>query len=374
MKESPRPSVRRRAARVRHAPLTTSRRLAIRRALLRWYDGHRRDLPWRRREGDAYAQWVAEIMLQQTRVETVLAYYERFLKRFPDVAALARAAPQEVLKAWEGLGYYRRVLHLHRAAQQLHERAQEVPQTFDALRALPGIGDYTAAAIASIAGGEARAAVDGNVARVIARLCGVNDDVLSPAGRASVQCLADELLAPRRAGDFNQAWMDLGSGVCTPRGPDCARCPLAAQCVAVRDGLQDVLPLRGAGRRAPREVKLIAAVISCNGRVLVRQRPTGGLWSGLWELPSVELAEGVAPLGALRDLLAQEGVRVAGRAKRSARVTHALTHRLLTFDVYTGLSDGSGKVMSPARRWADADEREALPFSTAHRRILAAAL
>ncbi len=348
--------------------------MAIRRALLRWYDRARRDLPWRRRAGDAYAQWVAEIMLQQTRVETVRDYYERFLKRFPDVGALARAAQEEVLKAWEGLGYYRRVLHLHRAAQQLHACGQEVPRTFDALRKLPGIGDYTAAAIASIAGGEARAAVDGNVARVIARLCGVRDDVLSPAGRAAIQGLADELLAPRRAGDFNQAWMDLGSGVCTPRRPDCGRCPLAGQCVARRDGLQDMLPLRGEGRRAPREVKLIAAVMMREGRVLVRRRPVGGLWSGLWELPNVELNNGAAPGRALRALLAQEGVRPAGRAKRIASVTHVLTHRVMTFDVYTGRVEGEVENELPSRQWADADERAALAFSTAHRRILAAAL
>ena len=170
-------------------------RATIRRGLLRWYDRHRRDLPWRRHNGNGYAQWVAEIMLQQTRVDTVIAYYDRFLRRFPSVGSLARADHNEVLKHWEGLGYYKRALHLHRGARQVVEQGGAVPSNTASLRGVPGIGAYTAAAIASIAFGQRAAAVDGNVARILARLFGVRDNVLSPTGKPSYQAVLDYFTA-----------------------------------------------------------------------------------------------------------------------------------------------------------------------------------
>ncbi|MCH7849578.1 MAG: A/G-specific adenine glycosylase, partial [Planctomycetes bacterium] len=223
--------------------IPTADRARIRRRLLAWYDRNRRDLPWRRRAADPYAQWVAEAMLQQTRVDTVLNYYERFLKRFPDVPALARASREVVLKHWEGLGYYRRVVHLHEAAKQLAADGAAIPNSSHELRRLPGVGPYLAAAIASIAFGERAAAVDGNVARVISRLMGVTDDVQSGPGRRTIQSLADQLIPPGRPGDFNQAWMDLGSAVCTSRSPDCDACPLSGECVALATGMTDELPV-----------------------------------------------------------------------------------------------------------------------------------
>ncbi|RME41626.1 MAG: A/G-specific adenine glycosylase, partial [Planctomycetota bacterium] len=232
--------------------LPSALRARIRRALLRWYDRHARDLPWRRRRHDPYAQWVAEIMLQQTRVETVIRYYERFLRRFPDVNRLAAARHDTLLKYWEGLGYYRRALHMHEAARRIVKEGNGLPASAEAWRRLPGIGEYTAAAVASIAFGEPVAAVDGNVARVLARLFGVTDAVAPSEGRRRIRGIADRLVSPSRPGDFNQAWMDLGSMVCTPRGPRCDVCPLASCCrSAHRVETVGRLPRRGRHRPLP---------------------------------------------------------------------------------------------------------------------------
>lgn len=349
------------------------RRRAIQRRLLDWYHVNRRDLPWRRREGDAYAQWVAEIMLQQTRVETVIAYYERFLSRFPTVAALARAGHDEVLKAWEGLGYYRRVLHLHNAARAIDADGRNMPATAEGLRQLAGVGDYTAAAIASIAYGEPVAAVDGNVARVIARLFGVENDVLSAKGKTVLGRLAAELIPADRPGDFNQAWMDLGSSHCGPRSPSCGECPLVTLCVARRNGLTDRLPVRGLGRdTAVPSLTFLVGIFVDRGRVLVRRRPTGGLWSGLWELPNREVASATSARRALRALAGESGVRLSGSARPAGVVKHRLTHRAITFHAHvaraTPVDHGGGPL--PGYRWVSDGALECLSISTAHRRIL----
>src|SRR5512137_1830169 len=204
--------------------------------LLRWYAAHKRELPWRKTH-DPYRIWVAEIMLQQTQVETVISYYMRWLRRFPTVARLAAAPLDEVLAHWEGLGYYARARNLHRAAKLLVEKSRgQLPQTLDGLRALPGIGLYTAAAIGSIAFGIDAAALDGNLKRVLARIFDVRQDVTSPGGEKSVRALAESLVPPGRAGDYNQALMDLGATICTPRAPRCDACPVQTLCEAYRLG------------------------------------------------------------------------------------------------------------------------------------------
>lgn len=350
-------------------------RTRIRRKLLRWYDRHRRDLPWRRRSGDPYAQWVAEIMLQQTRVETVIAYYNRFLRRFPDITALAVADHEDAVKRWEGLGYYRRILHLHRAAKLIHERGGEVPTSAAELQRLPGVGVYTAAAIASIAFGEKAAAVDGNVARVLARLFGVRCDVLSTPGKRQMHDLATQLLAPGRPGDFNQAWMDLGSAVCTPRSPHCPRCPLKADCVATRTGCAASLPHRGVSRNNRRpQVDIVVGVFVHKHKVLMRRRPTGGLWSGLWEFPNVERNDGDAPSRLVRRLASDNNLRITAGLRRTATVGHELSHRSLTFHVY--LVDVDRETEDSPRnastRWVAGRGFRRLSISTAHRKILAA--
>src|SRR5271167_3184483 len=247
----------------------------LRTALLDWYQQNRRELPWRR-SADPYRVWVSEIMLQQTRVAAVLDHYARFMQRFPTVQALAAAREPSVLAAWSGLGYYHRARRMHQAAKMfVRERQGEFPRTAEAWRGLPGIGRYTAAAIASIAFGEAVAAVDGNVERVLGRMLGRD------AARKNVWQSAEELLDRRCPGDFNQAMMELGATICTPRAPQCALCPLNAWCKS-RSG-DDQRP------QAPRKRKQLCYALAPKGRaVLLVQRPkTASLMAGMWELPAI---------------------------------------------------------------------------------------
>jgi len=338
-------------------------RLSIRRRLLSWYDRNKRDLPWRRRHSDPYAQWVAEIMLQQTRVETVLRYYEPFLSRFPTVTALARADHQTVLKMWEGLGYYRRILHLHQAARELAATKREIPTSADGLRELQGVGDYTAAAIASIAYGEPVAAVDGNVARVIARLLGL-PEASTAAARRQIQCQADQLLSRKRPGDFNQAWMDLGSRICLPRTPNCPECPLRSCCTTGLAGGR--LPAR---KPAPKveNCSMLVGMVMHKDRLLVTRRPEGGLWSGLWEFPS-QICESRTAASIVDQLASAHSIVVPGHPRKLGLVRHDLTHRRIRFHVYEAQIDDAPPRPKSAR-WVTQDAFERLPVSTAHRRI-----
>ena len=252
--------------------------------LLSWYAKNARELPWRGHT-DPYAVWVSEVMLQQTRVETVIPYFERWMARFPTVEALAAATQQDVLNLWEGLGYYSRARRLHRAAQiVVAEYEGELPADVDKLRDLPGIGRYTAAAIASIAFNLDEAALDGNIRRVLARVCHVSEVVSSGQGKRILWALAEEHLPPGRAGDYNQAMMDLGATVCTPNDPACQRCPMADSCRARVLGIQDQLPVKKAKPPIPHHT-VTAAVIHRNGHILIAQRPQNGLLGGMWEFP-----------------------------------------------------------------------------------------
>jgi len=231
-------------------------------------------------------------MLQQTRVETVIPYYNRWIDRFPTVAALAAATQQEVLAAWEGLGYYSRARNLHRTARYLAEKyAAQLPADFDLLRRLPGVGRYTAAAIASIAFGLDQPALDGNIRRVLSRLFDVTEPARSPASERRLWELAAQHLPPGRAGDYNQALMDLGATLCTPRTPDCPRCPLAEYCQARLSGVQEQRPVKLPRPSIP-HYTVTAAVIGRDGLVLITQRPEGGLLGGLWEFPGGKVQEG----------------------------------------------------------------------------------
>ena len=371
-------------------------RRSIRRKLLRWYDRNKRDLPWRRRAGNPYAQWVAEVMLQQTRVETVVAYYDRFMKRFPNIKSLAGARHDTVLKHWEGLGYYRRIHHLHEAARLLHKGHRKIPTTAAELRKLPGIGDYTASAIASIAYGEPVAAVDGNVARVVARLRGITADILTPIGRRRVQTAVTQLLSKVRAGDFNQAWMDLGSSICTPKSPNCDACPLVSHCSAVATGRVGFLPVRRR-KKPPRSVEFVVGVFIRDGGWLLRRRPRGGLWSGLWEFPTIELnltgnsntrAAGFSPRGVtngettvhteqlLHELAQQCHLTLEDKPICAGMVRHQLTHMTLTFHVYVALCGDNRVAGTNGRpvRWVTSRGLSRISISTAHRKVLSAAL
>ena len=254
--------------------LSSRRRESFRSRLLTWYDGNRRDLPWRQ-TSDPYRIWLSEIMLQQTRVGAVLDHYRRFLERFPDVQSLARARQQSVLAAWSGLGYYRRARNLHACAKVIaKERGGKFPQKAKELQELPGIGRYTAAAIASIAFGQSSAVVDGNVERVFQRLTGTPE-----LSACATWELAEDLLAPKRPGDFNQAMMELGAMVCLPKEPKCSVCPVMHYCTA-----------RGAQSKSEKEVRNVREIAfgwSQRGDSiwLVQRSKTLGLMPGMWELP-----------------------------------------------------------------------------------------
>lgn len=338
---------------------------SIRRRLLNWYDKNKRDLPWRRRERDPYAQWVAEIMLQQTRVETVLRYYEPFLVKFPTFDALAKAGHQDVLKMWEGLGYYRRVLHLHRAVQGLCETGKGIPTTVDGLQELPGVGLYTASAIASIAFDEAAAAVDGNVARILSRLLGMQE-ISSASARAQIQDEANRLLCKKRPGDFNQAWMDLGSSVCLPRAPLCGICPLRRLC-AIGNSSGKQLPAPKS-KAAPIACSIVVGMVSSKDRLLLQRRPEGGLWSGLWEFPSLEFKKKNDP-DVLDRFAAAHSLAVQGRAQKIGVVRHQLSHRSISFHVFAAEIAEASPRTGKSVRWVSQDAFEGLPVSTAHRRI-----
>jgi A/G-specific adenine glycosylase len=297
---------------------------ALRRAVLAWYDGAKRDLPWRKTR-DPYRVWLSEVMLQQTRVETVVPYFERFLSRFPTVEALAEAPVGDVLALWSGLGYYRRARMLHEAARQIAGRP--FPRTVDTLRAIKGIGPYTAGAVASIAYGEPAALVDGNVARVFARIFVVEDDVRAGRGLGKIWKIAEELAPGERPGDWNQALMELGATICVPREPRCLLCPARAHCGAYDQGKTAELP-RLARKTRPVPVHRAALVAETpRGLVLARRRPEG-LFGGMWEPPSLDAG------GDLRERFsALLGVKL-GELEPRGSITHVLSHRRMQVDVH----------------------------------------
>lgn len=351
-----------------------AQRATIRRKLLGWYDRLGADLPWRRRQNDPYAQWLAEIMLQQTRVDTVIHYYDRFLKKFPTYTSLARARHETVLKCWEGLGYYRRILYLHRAVQQLHKRGMKIPDTFDELRKLPGVGEYTAGAIASIAFDRRVAAVDGNVARVLARLMGVHQDVQSKTGRMQINQYANQLVPLKRPGDFNQAWMDLGRTICTPRWPKCSECPLKSVCVSDQQGLAHSLPVRNGrhGKTIPL-VTIVVGILLDRDRMLIRRRPTGGLWSGLWEFPNMECKRKSGDVRLVDELAHDEKVSLQDQSEKIGVISHQLTHRSLRFHLYIcRVKMNKHQKLNSHRKWVTNKMFQRLSVSTAHRKIMSA--
>jgi A/G-specific adenine glycosylase len=257
--------------------------LPIRRTLLAWYGRNRRDLPWRR-TSDPYSIWISEIMLQQTRVAAALPYYERFLARFPTVRALAAAPEQELLAAWAGLGYYSRARNVHKAARAM-AASGDFPRDYETIRALPGVGDYTAAAVASIAFGLPFAAVDGNVLRVLSRVTAESGDIMHAATRKRLASVAGNLLDRNRPGDFNQALMELGATVCLPHTPQCGVCPVARHCAAFQSGRESEFPIRTKPAARAGELQTLF-YIQRGSRVLMWQRPRDSRrLAGFWELP-----------------------------------------------------------------------------------------
>jgi A/G-specific adenine glycosylase len=322
---------------------TWVRVLSVRTRLLQWFDRAKRDLPWRR-DRDAYRVLVSELMLQQTRVDVVIPYYERWMALWPDVASLAAAPLDDVLAAWSGLGYYRRARSLHEIARRVvAEHGGRLPDDPERLRELPGIGPYTAAAVASIAYERPASVVDGNVERVVCRLLAIADDpgaersrVVAEAARRLVTGVVpgeDAAAAPpfARFGDVNQALMELGATVCTPANPSCPTCPVARSCLANRAGLQGDLPKRRE-RRATVDVLLRAALVRRGDEFLLVRRPEGTLLSGLWELPTTQGDEDLAALARRVSRVLGSDVVLPPRPARSFR--HTITHRRLTVDVH----------------------------------------
>jgi len=340
------------------------------RALLRWFDAHRRDLPWRR-QPSPYRTLVSEFMLQQTVVATVEPYFERFVARFPDFAALAAAREDEVTALWSGLGYYARARNLRRAAMAVvADHGGVLPRDEETLRALPGIGPYTAAAVAAIAFDRPAFALDGNGIRVLARLFAVREPVNLPQTREYLHELGQSLVPAVRAGDFNQAMMELGALVCAPRSPGCSACPVRLHCAAVRLGVApEELPVKQP-RAARRAVAIACALVERGGRVLLVRRQPGELLAGTWALPSADIAEGAPAEDAARAAASAEGVVTAAPPVFRGRVRHVFTHRDLTADVFA-VSAKRASSASPERRWVAHDELAELGISSFTRKTLA---
>lgn len=342
---------------------------AIQRALLNWYRAHRRDLPWRRTR-DPYAIWLSEMLLQQTRVESAIPYYERILAAFPTVADLAAAQLDELLKLWAGLGYYRRARHLHAAAcAVVRDLGGKLPQSLADWRKLPGIGDYTAGAIASIAFDEPAPAVDGNIKRVYARLCAITESVDNAPTIARIWRIAEGLLPQDSPGDFNQALMELGARICTPTQPACLTCPVQDHCRAAARCVQDALPVR-APKKQPPEVRELAVAVRKGVRLLVVKRPERGLLAGLWELPARELdsGQGCAP----HDVAAAFGVSIF-TPQRVGIVQHVFTHRRLEREIWLA-EFASGRVKRDkhtAHCWLTPAKLDELALATVDRKTLA---
>lgn len=344
----------------------------MRSALLSWFERLARDLPWRRTR-DPYRIWLSEVMLQQTRVETVTPYYRRFLAAFPDVAALARAPLEEVLRRWSGLGYYSRARSLHAAARIVAgARGGEFPARAEAWLELPGVGRYTAAAIASIVSGEELAVLDGNVKRVLSRLTCFRRPIDTPAAEQRLWKLAELMLERGAPGAFNQAMMELGATVCVPRRPRCEECPIRKHCRAAFRGVQSQFPRRRS-RAAVSQFAAVAAVLERGDSLLMVRRPPSGLLGGLWELPGGEVRDAEPPDAALlRNLSERFGLAVAAGARIGA-VQHAFTHLRLTVHVHRcrRIHGRVRPVVHDAFRWVRRSEIDQLALSSLDRRMLA---
>ncbi len=314
--------------------LTPEHLARLRSGLLAWYDRQRRDLPWRD-EPDPYRVWVSEVMLQQTQVTTVIPYYERFLQRFPHLADLAAASLDEVLKVWEGLGYYARARHLHAAARQvMADYGGQLPASYASLRRLPGLGDYAAGALASIAFGERVPAVDGNVKRVLARLFAVSHPIGEGATARRLRAIAAELTPPDRPGDFNQALMELGATLCLPAAPRCLLCPVQAECAGLAQGIQESLPVKSPRRALPHYDVTAAVIRRDDGCLLIAQRKPEAMLGGLWEFPGGKCQPGETLPDCLRREIREElGVEIEiGRQLTTIR--HGYTHFRMSLHVF----------------------------------------
>lgn len=340
----------------------------VRRNLLEWFAIHRRPMPWRD-DPNPYYVWLSEVMLQQTQVATVIPYFERFVARFPTIEALANASLEEVLRYWEGLGYYARAHHLHETAKRIAQAGGQFPPHVEKLRELPGIGAYTAGAIASIAFQQPEPAVDGNITRVLARLLWLEDNLKQGTGNRLLWQIARELVDPERPGDFNQALMELGATVCTPAQPACEECPLQKLCSAYRFGQPTALPKSAPAKPVQRVVE-VSVIVRRGDSVLLAKRPDVGLWGGLWEFPRATQHKRESI-----EAVAQRALETVGvHAKLNTllgKVRHAVTYSRI--DLYGYLCEYIA-IVSPSqsyvqREWVVLDQLEAYPLSAPQRKL-----
>lgn len=346
---------------------------SLQQALIRWFERSQEPLPWRQSR-DPYRVWLSEIMLQQTQVATVIPYYERFLARFPTVEALAAASLDEVLKLWEGLGYYSRARNLHRAAQiVVAEQGSQFPSSVSDLRKLPGIGRYTAGAIASLVFSVDAPVLDGNVIRVLARIFNIDHDVTQSATQRELWQLAEHLVPSGQAGPWNEGLMELGRRICTPQSPACDLCPVSAFCKARHLGVQERRPVKPPKRRTP-HVEVTAGVIwGMDNRVLIAQRPLDKMLGGLWEFPGGKRQPGETLQQCLRREVDEElGIDISVGAQ-IATIKHGYTHFRMT--LYAFLCQHTGREPQPiqcaAWAWVTLDELDEYAFPVTDQRIIA---
>ena len=357
--------------------VTPAHAAAFRGPLMDAFRPDARPMPWRETDAsgrrDPYRVWLSEIMLQQTRVDQARPYFERFVAAFPTVAALAAAPLDEVLKNWEGLGYYSRARNLHRAAQQVMEaHGGRIPDEMDGFRALPGVGPYTAAAVLSLAFGRPHAALDGNVVRVLTRVFAVEEDAAKPRTRRGLQHIADALLAPENPGRFNEALMELGATVCTPKSPRCDRCPLRPVCAAAAAGEPERYPVKAKKAPVPHHDIAVAVIEDDAGRLLVQRRPTDAMLGGLWEFPGGK-RQGAEPLveTCRREVREELGVEVAVGAP-IAQIPHAYSHFKITLHAFRCHITGGEPAHHAGEpvRWLTPAELDDVAFPRANRKLI----
>jgi len=339
--------------------------------LLDWYDQNKRNMPWRDC-GDPYKIWVSEIMLQQTRVDQATPYFKRFMEHFPTVYDLANADQQEVLKVWEGLGYYSRARHLHAAAKLVvNEFDGNVPDNWDDITELKGVGPYTASAVLSIAFQKKHAVVDGNVTRVLSRYLGIEEDVRSSSTKNTIQDAADELISDERPGDFNQAVMELGATICTPSNPDCEQCPIQANCVAYKTAKTDEIPYKSSAKKRPHHHIGVGIVMNDDEEVLIALRPEDAMLGGMWEFPGGKQEEDEDMKDTVRRELKEELDIDISIKKPFMKLDHAYSHFKITLHAYLcELADGIPKPKSSQEiRWITINELQDYPFPKANRKL-----
>lgn len=352
---------------------STDKTEQIQTRLLAWHRLNKRPMPWRG-ETDPYRIWVSEVMLQQTQVVTVIPYYNSFLEKFPSIPDLAAAPLEAVLKAWEGLGYYARARNMHKAAKEIVDKwAAQLPTTFSDLRTLPGFGDYTAGAVASIAFGEAVPAVDGNVKRVLARLFAIEQDVNRGQAARRLKEIAAALVAPNAPGDWNQAVMGLGATVCIPRAPKCSLCPINDMCQGRAKNIERSLPVKPTKKPLP-HYNVTAAVIHQNGKILIAQRPLDGMLGGLWEFPGGKQEDGETLAECLqREIKEELGLEIEVGQPVTV-VNHSYSHFKITLHAFCcQLLGGTPQSIGVAGwQWVTLDEMGAFPFPRTDQKIIEA--